>query len=174
MSEYGPNYRPGIGMPAYLLDRNDNDSGIFSQDASTIINSSLSTTPLNDTYSLTSVSSFNVTSVSSWSMNTEISAVSTSFASCTSENQSTRIDISSSVPTVKTTTGNSFPGISFLTGAIGVGSGSTQQNNQSSSDSTYYNLLPPHYRDPANMFTPYVPLLNNDEEVPHRRQSSPG
>jgi hypothetical protein len=82
MTGHGSNYRPGMGVPAYLLDRNDNDSGIYSNDASITINSSRSTTPANDTYSLTSVSSYNVTSVSSWSMNTEVSATGNSFASC--------------------------------------------------------------------------------------------
>lgn len=65
MTGHGSNYRPGIGVAAYLLDRNDDDSGIYSNDAYIIINSSCSTTPANDTYSLTSVSSYNFASVNS-------------------------------------------------------------------------------------------------------------
>ena len=171
MTGHGSNYRPGIGVPAYLLDRNDNDSGIYSNDASITINSSRSTTPANDTYSLTSVSSYNITSVSSWSMNTEVCATSNSFASCIRKNQSTRTNISSSVSAVQPKNDNSVSVLSFLIGAV---SNSTQRNNDSFSGSEYYNQLPPGYTDPADMFTPYVPLFTIAEEVPRRREPSPG
>ena len=174
MSGCGSNYRPGIGVPAYLLDRTDNDSGIYSQDASTVIDSSRSTTPMNDTYSLTSVSSYNLISGSSWSMNTQMSPRSNSSASCVRENQLTHIDISSSVSAVQPTTQNSNSAFSFLTGSIDARSNRTQQNNEIFSGGEEYNQLPPGYMDPADMFTPYVPLFTIYEEEPRRKQPSPG
>ena len=141
MSGCGSNYRPGIGVPAYLLDRTDNDSGIYSQDASTVIDSSRSTTPMNDTYSLTSVSSYNLISGSSWSMNTQMSPRSNSSASRVRENQLTHIDISSSVSAVQPTTQNSNSAFSFLTGSIDARSNRTQQNNEIFSGGEDYNQL---------------------------------
>lgn len=107
-------------------------------------------------------------------MNAEVSATSKSFASRISKNQSTRTDISSPVSTVQPTNVDSSSVLSFLTRAIGDGSNSTQRNNDSFSGSEYYNQLPPGYTDPADMFTPYVPLFTIDEEVPRRREPSPG
>ena len=174
MAGCGSNYRPGIGVPAYLLDRTDNDSGIFSQDASTVIDSSRSTTPMNDTYSLTSVSSYNRISGSSWSMNTQISPRSNSSTSRILEDQLTHSDISSFASTVQATTQNFTSAFSFLTGSIDARSNRTQQNNEIFTGGEDYNQLPPGYTDPGDMFTPYVPLFTIDEEEPRRKQPSPG
>jgi hypothetical protein len=67
-----------------------------------------------------------------------------------------------------------YNSVSVLSSLIGAVSNSTQRNNDSFSGSEYYNQLPPGYTDPADMFTPYVPLFTIDEEVPRRREPSPG
>lgn len=174
MAGCGSNYCPGIGMPPYLLDRTDNDSGIYSQDASIVNDSSRSTTLMSDTSSLTSVSSYNLISGSSWSMNTQISARSNSSTSRIRENQSTHRDISSSVSAVQSTTQNSTSASSFLIGFFDAGSNRTQQNNEIFSGGAELSQLPPGYTNPADMFTPYVSLFTIDEEEPGRKQPSPG
>ena len=107
-------------------------------------------------------------------MNTQISARSNSSTSRIRENQLTHSDISSSVSAVQPTTQNYTSASSFLTGSIDARSNRTQQNTEIFSGGEDYNQLPPGYTDPADMFTPYVPLFTIDEEEPRRKQPSPG